>query len=152
MYYALCRDYYWPHLGTDVAATVRGCGTCAMNRFKLRKHLNRLKLFPATRPLESLAIDIFGPLPKTKAGKLFLLVIAGRLTMLTQVIALRTNTAYTIAVAFCDAWVFKYSVPRTLLSDSGPQSNAKFFHSTCRVLGIKNLYTSAYHLRTNGQV
>ena len=83
-----------------------------MNRAKLRKHLNRLKLFPATLPLESLAIDILGPLPKTKARKRFLLVITDRFTKLTQVVALRTITAYTVAVAFCDAWIFKYGVPR----------------------------------------
>ena len=152
MYYALRREYYWPHLAADVAATVRGCWTCAMNRVKLRKHLNRLKLFPATRPLESLAIDILVPLPKTKAGKRFLLVITDRFTKLTQVVALRTVTAYTVTVAFCDAWVFKYCVPRSLLSDNGPQFNAKFLHSTCRVLGVTNLYTSAYHPQTNGQV
>ena len=151
MYFALRREYYWPHLVADVAATVRGCRTCAMNRFKLRKHLNRLKLFPATRPLESLAINILGPFPKTKAGERFLLVITDRFTKLTQVVALRTVTAYTVAVAFCDAWVFKYGVPRSLLSDNRPPFDAKFFRSTCRVLGVTNLYTSAYHPQTNGQ-
>ncbi|CDF40838.1 unnamed protein product [Chondrus crispus] len=109
MYYALRREYYWPHLAADVAAT-------------------------------------------TKTGKWFLLVITDRFSKLTQVVALRTITAHTVAVAFCDSWVFKYGVPRTLLSDNGPQFNAKFFHSTCRVLGITNLYTSAYHPQTNGQV
>ena len=123
-----------------------------MNRVKLRKHLNRLRLFPATGPLKSLAIDILGPLPKTKTGKRFLLVITDRFSKLTQVVALRTITAYTVAVAFCESWVFKYGVPRTLLSDNGPQFNAKFFHSTCRVRGITNLYTSAYHPQTNAQV
>ncbi|CDF38002.1 unnamed protein product [Chondrus crispus] len=152
MYFALCREYYWPHLAADVAATGRGYRTCAMNRVKLRKHLNRWRLFPATRPLESLAIDILGPLQKMKAGKQFLLVITDRFTKLTQVMTLRTVTAYTVAVAFCDAWVFKYGVPRSLLSDNGPQFNAKFLHSTCRFLGMTNLYTSAYHPQTNGQV
>ena len=86
-----------------------------MNRVKLRKHLNRLRLFPATRPLESLAIDILGLLPKTKAGKRFLLFITDCFTKLTKGVALRTTTAYTVATAFCDAWVFKYGVPRSLL-------------------------------------
>ena len=152
MYYALLREYYWPHLAADIAATVQGCRTCAMNRVKLRKHLNRLRLFLATRPLESLAIDILGPVPKTKAGKRFLFVITDRFSKLTQVVALRTITAYTVAIAFCEPWVFKYGVPRTFLSDKGPHFNAKFFHSTCRVLGITNMYTSAYHPQTNGQV
>ncbi|CDF34348.1 unnamed protein product [Chondrus crispus] len=126
MYYALRREYYWPHLAADAAATVRGCRTCAMNRVKLRKHLNRLRLFPATRPLESLTIDVLRPLPKTKTGKRFLLVITDGFSKLTQVVVLPTITAHTF--------------------------NAKFFHSTCRVLGITNLYTSAYHSQTNGQV
>ena len=46
----------------------------------------------------------------------------------------------------------KYGVPRSLLSDTGPQFNAKFFQSVFRVLGITSLYTSAYHPQTNGQV
>ena len=46
MYHALRREYYWPHLAADVASTVRGCRTCAMNRVKLRKHLNRLRFSP----------------------------------------------------------------------------------------------------------
>ena len=46
-----------------------------MNQITLRKHLNRLSLFLATQPPESLAIDILGLLPRKKAGKQFLLVI-----------------------------------------------------------------------------
>ena len=61
-------------------------------------------------------------------------------------------TAYTVATAIGDAWVFKYGIPRSLLSDNGPQFNAKFFNSACRILGITDLYTSAYHPQTNGQV
>ena len=152
MYQPLRRRYYWPHSAADVTTTVRGCRTCAMNRVKLRKHLNRLKLFPATRPLESLSIDILGPLPKAKGGKQYLLVITDRFTKLTQVVALKTVNAYTVATAFSDAWVFKYGIPRSLLSDNGPQFNAKFFHSACQILGISKLYTSTYHPQTNGQV
>ena len=149
---AFRREYYWPQLTADVALTVRGFRTCGMNRVKLRKHLNRFRFFPETRLLESLAVNILGLLPKTKAGKRFLLVITDRFTKLAQVVVLRTLTAYTVAVAFCDARVFKYGVPRSLLSDNGPQFNAKFFHRKCCVQEITNLHTSAYHPQTNGQV
>ena len=126
--------------------------TRARNRVKLRKHLNRLKLFPATRPLESLAIDILGPLPKTRTGKRFLVIVTDRFTKLTQVAPLRTITAYHVAVAFCEIWVFKYGIPRTLLSDNGAQFASKFFTHVCQTLGITNVFTSAYHPQTNGQV
>ena len=152
MFYTIARTYYWPQMAADVAATVRNCHACARNRVKLRKHLNRLKLFPATRPLESLAIDILGPLPKTRTGKRFLLIVTDRFTKLTQVAPLRTITAYHVAVAFCEVWVFKYGIPRTLLSDNGPQFASKFFTHVCQTLGVTNVFTSAYHPQTNGQV
>ena len=151
MYYILTRTYYWPHMAVAVAATVRNCLNCAKNRVRVRKTLNRLKLFPATSPLESIGIDILGPLPKSKKGRKYLLVITDRFIKLTQIVALRSFTAYAIAVAFCEASVSKYGVPRTLLSDNDPQFSARFFRSVCEELGVTNLFTSAYHPQTNGQ-
>ena len=100
MYYTLRKTYYWPHMAIDIAATVRDCRSCARNRIRLRRHLNRLQLFPATRPLESIAIDILGPLPKSKSGLRFLLVITDRFTKLSQVAPLRRITAYHVARVF----------------------------------------------------
>ena len=62
-----------------------------------------LRIFPATRPLESLAIDILGPLSKTTKCHRFLLVISDRFSKLTQVVPLRNIGAYTVAVAFVEA-------------------------------------------------
>lgn len=129
MYQALSKRYYWPHVAADVAYNLRGCNTCAMNRVKHRKHLNCLRFFPATQPLESLSIDMLSPLSKTKGGKRFLLVVTDRFTKLTQVFALRAITAYTVAVAFRNAWVFEYGFrarcsPTTALSSIPNYSRA----------------------------
>ena len=152
MYYTLRRWYYWPHMASDVMHEVRSCGPCAKNRLRLRKHLNRLKLFPATRPLEDVAIDILGPLPKTAGGKEYILLITDRFTKLVAAVPLARITAYAVAVAFCEAWVFKYGAPSTLLSDNGSQFASKLFQTVCQRLGIDNRFTSAYHPQTNGQV
>lgn len=151
MFYTLRESYYWPQMAADIAATVCNCAKCARNRLRLRRHLNRLQLFPATGPLESVAIDILGPLPRSATGKRFLLVITDRYTKLTQVAPLATITAYHVAVAFCEVWVFKYGPPASLLSDNGTQVTSKFFQSVCKLLGLRNDYTSAYHPQTNGQ-
>ena len=152
MYYHIRRHYYWPHLAADVAATVRNCASCAKNRVKLRRRTTLLKLFPATRPLESVSIDILGPLPKSKRGKLFLLVITDQFTKLTTVVPLRNINAYYVAFAFCEAWIFKYGPPRSVLSDNGKQFTSRFVQSVCQLLGLSNAYTSAYHPQTNGLV
>ena len=80
VFYHVRRTFYWPHMAADIFATVRNCTTCAKNRLKLRKRTNPLKLFPATKPLASLCIDILGPLTKSKEGNVFLLLIMDRFT------------------------------------------------------------------------
>ena len=152
MYNYVKKTYYWPHMAADIYATVRSCSTCAKNRLKLRRALNPLKLFPATKPLTNLCIDILRPLTKSKRGCRFLLVITDRFTKLTQVVPLRSITAYTVAVAFTEHWVFKYGAPESVISDNGKQFAAIFFQSVCSILAISNIFTSTYRPETNSQV
>jgi hypothetical protein len=72
------RTYFWPNMAEDVLETVRQCDACARNLITLSRRTNPLGLFPANAPLESVAMDILGPLPKTRHGNRFLLVIADR--------------------------------------------------------------------------
>ena len=65
---------------------------------------------------------------------------------------MRRIDAYTVAVAFVEAWIFNYGPPKTLISDNGRQFAAKFFQAVCSLLGLSNIFTSTYHPQTNGQV
>ena len=152
MFETLRMHFYWPHMAADVHWYVRNCRPCAKKRSKYRKTKRLLKLFPATVPLESIAIDILGPLTRTRKKNRYLLVISDRFTKLTQVVSLPRINAYTVAVAFCEAWVFKYGAPRSLLSDNGKQFVAQLFQSVCKILGVSNIFTATYHPQTNGQV
>ena len=110
-----------------------------------------MKLFPATGPLESIAMDLLGPLPPSRAGNRFILVMTDRFTKLTQIVPLKKTTAHDVAMAFCIHWVYKYGTPKETLTENGPQFASKFLRETCQVLGIANSFTSAYHPQTNGQ-
>jgi hypothetical protein len=96
----------------EVEETVRHCTVCAKNRVTERKGTSFIKLFPARDPLEFVAMDILGPLPKTEHGNRFLLVISDRFSKLNRTVPLRAITALGVAKAFCDAWVFYYGPPR----------------------------------------
>lgn len=138
-------------MAADIIQTVRTCQHCAKNRIRLIKRSNPMKLFPATEPLESVAMDLLGPLPKTKKGNQYILVITDRFTKLTQIVPLRTITAEAVAAAFVIHWVFKYGTPKQTLTDNGSQFASKFMQETCQVLGVSNTFTSTYHPQTNGQ-
>jgi len=114
--------------------------------------MSLMKLFPPRGPLEMVAIDILGPLPQSSRGFRFILVMADRFTKLTQAVPLRRITAYDVAVAFVEHWVFKYGPPETLLSDNGSQFVAHFFQRVCKLLHTANVFTTTYHPQTNGQV
>ena len=110
-----------------------------------------MKLFPATKPLEFVAIDILGPLVRSRNGFRYLLVITDRFTKLTRTVPIRNMTALTIAKAFVENWVYPYGPPAYLLSDNGGQFASRYFQSICAILGVRNLFTTAYHPQTNGQ-
>jgi transposase InsO family protein len=111
-----------------------------------------LKLFPANEPLESVAMNIMGLPTRTKNGNRFLLVISDRYSKVTKTVPLRIVTALSVARAFCDHWAYVYGPPVSLLTDPGPQFTAKFFQAVCSELGIRKIFTAAYHPQTNGQV
>jgi transposase InsO family protein len=75
-----------------------------------------------------------------------------RFSKLTCTVPLRTKTAFVVAKAFCEHWVFCYGPPRRVHSDNGPKFSAKFFQTVCRELVIEKDFSSAYHPQTNRQV
>ena len=151
MHNRLRRTFYWPQMSADVATTVHECESCAKNRIRLIKQANKLKLFPATTPLQHVAIDILGPLPTAKDGHRFILVITDRFTKLTHAFPLKRIKADDCALKFVNEWVFKYGPPKDLVSDNGSQFVSLLFQEVCRLLSIHNSFTATYHPQTNGQ-
>jgi Integrase zinc binding domain len=93
MIQSLRRRFFWPKMAIDLTKTVSNFNSCAKNRVKERSRSSYLKLFPATRPLANVAIDILEPLPKTEHGNRFLLVMTDRFSKLTNTVPLLTTTA-----------------------------------------------------------
>ncbi len=107
--------------------------------------------FCACSPLESVALDVLGGLPKSCKGELYILVMVDRFSKLCRFLPMRSSSAENVAETFCNKWVFVYGPPKTLLTNSGPHLIPKLFLETCGVLGVRNVFTSTYHSRTNGQ-
>jgi hypothetical protein len=69
--------YYWEGLFRDIAHYVKSCAIC--NTRKNPKHKRRAPVTPmpiVTRPFQRTAIDIVGPLPVTKDGNRYIVVIS----------------------------------------------------------------------------
>ena len=148
----LWTDHYWPLMANDVFSVSRDCRSCAAargTRYRVQKHM---KLFPATGPLDFLAMDLLGPLPRTHQVNEYVLVITDRFTKLCRSVTLRNTKAVTVVTIFLDLWAYAYGAPSYVLTDNSPQFAAKFFEAICTMIGIKHVFTTAYHPQTNGQV
>ena len=152
LYNTLRRYFYWPTMALDCYAVAKNCAACAREREKLRRNTKEMKLFTPNAPLEFVAIDIFGELITTKRGNLYILLISDRYSKFARTVPLNYITAAHIAQAFVHHWAFVYGLPFTLLSDSGTQFTARFFQNICRILGIRNVFTSTYQPQANDQV
>jgi transposase InsO family protein len=102
--------------------------------------------------LDYVAIDILGPLPRTRKGNQYLLVIADRFSKLVRTVLLSRITAAIVAWAFMEQWVYLYGPPRQLLSDNGRQFTSAFFKTCCQAMGVLPIFISASHPQANGQV
>ena len=61
-------------------------------------------------------------------------------------------SAEEVARTFVDNWIFNYGPPKEWISDNGSCFASKFFLDVCRILSIKNHFTTTYHPQSNGQV
>ena len=76
----LRRRFYWPGLQNDVRTWCRWCITCAKRKPSHGRHRAKLKQETATPPMERIAIDVLGPLPRTMSGTEYVMVVCDYFT------------------------------------------------------------------------
>jgi hypothetical protein len=100
-------------------------------------------------PWEQVAVDLLGPYTQSDAGNKYIIVFTDRFTRFPEAKALPEATAGTVARAFVDLIVSRYGAPRHLLCDNGAQFTSTLLADTCRLLGVKRGFTTAYHPQAN---
>ena len=68
------KMYFWPVMGTDIRQWVLGCDMCSSRRMDRLKRLKMVK-HQVGAPMEKVALNIMGPLPRTSKGNKYVLVV-----------------------------------------------------------------------------
>lgn len=127
IYESMRRLFYWPYMANDGYIHVEKCVECRRHR----RHPIYWKLlwdFLPKRHLEFVAIDILGPLSKTKLGNTPFVVITDRQSKLTGAIPTGKTTAAHIASILSAIWIMPYGMHNHILTDNGPRFAGKRFH------------------------
>ena len=151
MYKDMKQRVYWPGMKRDITQYCQSCIPCQIVKGKNAKH-KVLKLFSCNKPFQIIALDLVGPLPVTSSENIYILSIIDRFSRMCRIIPIPNIHTATIVKNLLDHWIFIYGCPEQILSDRGSQFISHIFIELCNILGIKKIFTSAYHPETDGMI
>jgi len=145
------RHFYWPGLRADVVKFCKTCPECQLtsNRLPSKAPLQPLPVMGV--PFERLAMDIVGPVEKSRAGHRFMLVVSDYATKYPEVFPLRTIGAKQVATCLIELFS-RVGFPREILTDCGTNFTSNLLKQVYQLLSIKGLKTTPFHPQTDGLV
>ena len=147
--YRLSTRFYWPHMRRDVETYVRSCEICQQFKAPNQKPGGLMHPIVVNETWNTVGIDLTGPLPKTRSGNTFILVIIDYFTKWVELFPLADTKAKTIAKIFVDEVLCRFGFPVRVISDNGAQFVSNIFTHVCQALDIKHQRTPLYHPQSN---
>ena len=147
----LALKFYWPTLITTIKKVVQHCERCQRAKaapaiIKATRMLNREALW------STIALDFFGPLPRTARGNIYILVAIDHFSRWPEAIATRVANAEIVA-QFLHHRVFSYhGTPKEMLTDHGSHFASRVIATLCQKYKIRRLMSTPYTPQGNGIV
>ena len=141
------QRFYWPTLFQDVKQL---CKTCPESKKTAAHRKLRAPLIPLPimeEPFRRIAMDIVGPLPRSRSGNRYILVICDYATRYPEAIPLRSIDAEHVAEELLK-FFSRVGVPQEILTDQGSNFTSKLLAELYRLLKIQPIRTSPYHPQT----
>lgn len=147
------RFYYWPRMDVSVAEYVAHCDVCQRVKHNNKRQPGLLQPLPIPeKPWQHIQLDIITHLPEDTAAKYnCILTVVDRLTKMAHFIPCKvTDTAEDVFKHFMSTVFRLHGLPESILSDNDTRFTSTFWRDAFDNLGVKLLFTSAYHPQTDG--
>jgi hypothetical protein len=153
MYQDLKQHYWWTKMKIKIARYVARCDTCRHVKAIHMKTTGPLQSLPITTwKWEDISMDFILGLPKTVKGFDSIWVTIDQLTKIAHFLPVKT---YYPVITYAQIYIARilslHGIPKTIVSDQGPQFVSKFWEELHKSLGTKLLHSSTYHPQTSGQ-
>jgi hypothetical protein len=146
------NGFYWPGMSITAKQYCQKCDTCTVRNLSKENNKAPLGNYIVGEPMERVMMDILGPLPTTKSGNKYILVISDWFTKWSESIAIPDQEAKTIAEAFVCNFVTRFGVPLQLYTDQGRNFESKLLLEVCQLLNIEKTHSTSMRPQANGMV
>ncbi|TPX43284.1 hypothetical protein SeMB42_g04788 [Synchytrium endobioticum] len=154
----ILRKYWWKGIRTSVKTYIKECDQCQRGKGSTQSPMGKLKPLPI--PEQNwlhITMDFIVKLPQSRRDEndvfsdSILVVVDRRSKMAHFIPTTESITAEQTARLVFDRIVCQHGVPRTILSDRGPQFRSHFWKAFLQLIGSKAVLTTAYHPEGDGQ-
>ena len=94
---------------------------------------------------EKIALDIVGPLPKTKGNNEYILTVQDQLSKFSIAVPLPNALATSIAEAFIKRFICIFGTPKVILTDQGRNFLSSLIQKIAKRFKSKRIKTTAFH-------
>ena len=147
----ILQRFYWPTLYKDVEEYCKCCLQCQKSNNKGVQWAPLIPLPIVGEPFKRIAMDIIGPLPKSRSGNRFILVICDYATRYPEAIPLKRIDAEHIAEELVQVFA-RVGMPQEILTDQGSNFTSQLLAELYQLLHIHPIRTTPYHPQTDGLV
>ena len=145
------QQFYWPTLRKDVADYCRRCEACQKTSRVKPRHAPLIPLPIMDEPFQKIAMDIVGPLPRSRSGNRYVLVICDYATRYPEAVPMRAVDAESVAEELVKLFA-RVGIPGEILTDQGSNFTSQMLTEMYRLLHIRPIRTTPYHPQTDGLV
>ncbi|CAM4788283.1 unnamed protein product [Rotaria magnacalcarata] len=151
-FYKIRDRFYWPNMYKDIVQHISSCINCGKNKPSRRKpdgHLQSIK--PPRGVWERLAMDYVGPVPESKSGNKYFLVLTDLFSKFVVTKPVPDNTSTTAARFLLYDVFMIYGVPLEIIADNGSHFTSALYESLIKLVGCCHIKTTPYNPQANGQ-
>ncbi|CAG4947035.1 unnamed protein product [Colias eurytheme] len=145
----ISQRFYFPGMRRFVTEYLKTCIECQRYKPSTLKPAGLLQTPVPSQRFETIATDLFGPLPKGPQGERWILIVEDTASKWVEVFALTEATAEMCAKTLVNEVFMRFGLPRRMISDNGVQFVADVMQKAMFVLGVKQSLVPLYHPEAN---
>lgn len=140
----------FPKMKQKIRNFVKICLDCQQSKtMQIGRHSVPMIPVLASRNLELVSVDLYGPLPKSFGNFTHVMVCLDIFSKYVRLIPLRNATAVVATRQFITKFVEVEGTPEKVISDHGPCFRSHYWDARLKELNIQPGHTSVYHPQSN---